>query len=90
MLLKWIDKLNKKYDYIGCLPIMCKGPEFLDIVFLPENVKKKALSGIEEYERSSKNKDKFLLECLQSIKNVLEFDENNKREEEGKNLKKIL
>lgn len=74
-LLTWIDKLQINYGKIGNSMIMCTGPEFLDIAVLPNNIKREALLRIENYERSYKGKDSFLLECLGAIKNVLKAKE---------------
>ena len=54
---------------------MCTVPKFLDIAVLPDNIKKSALSRIEEYESSYNGKDDFLLENLNAIKNVLKKKE---------------
>ena len=54
---------------------MCTGPDFLDITILPNQIKKKALSKIKEYESFCKGNDHFFRECLDAIKNVLKNKE---------------
>ena len=75
-LLKWIDKLRSNYGHINNSMIMCTTPEFLDISILPKNIKKEAFLRIEQYEKSYTGGDHFLLECIQSVKNVLKSEEN--------------
>ena len=74
-LLRWIDDLQMSYGYIHNSPIMCKEPEYLNISIFPKNIKKEALLRIEEYENSYKGNDRHLLECLNSIKNILKSEE---------------
>ena len=75
-LLKWVKKLQMSYGNINSKIIICTNPKFLDIAILPENIKKEAILRIEEYEGSYTGKDQFLLECLNSIKNVLKKEES--------------
>ena len=74
-LLKWIDELKIHYGKIENSLIICTTPDFLDIACLPKNIKKTALLTIEKYQKTYKGKDYFLLECLDSIKNVLQKKE---------------
>ena len=74
-LCKWIDKLQMSYGNIKNSLIMCLKPELLDIAILPKNIKHKALWQIEEYETSYKGNDYSLLDCLNSVKNVLKTDD---------------
>ena len=74
-LLRWIDELQISYGNINNSMIICTKPGFLDIAILPKNIKQPALLRIEEYEKSYKGNDHFLLECLGSVKNILKTKE---------------
>ena len=74
-LLQWMDELQTKYGKIKINITMCTGPDFLDIAILPNQIKKKALSKIKEYESSCKGNDPFFRECLDAIKSVLKNKE---------------
>ena len=84
---KWVKELQV-YHKISYSVILCTTPRFLDIAILPENIKSKALSQIEAYEKEYKGSDHFFLECLNSIKNVLKSKEALDIDKELKNLYK--
>ncbi len=74
-LLRWIDELHALYGYVVPYLMLCIGYKFLSISILPKNVKELALSKIEEYESSYNKGNTYLLEQINSIKNVLKSKE---------------
>ena len=87
-LFRWIDNLQVNYGVINSNLIMYMGPKYLDISILPKNIKQKALSKIEEYEKSYEGNDNFFLENLGYVKNVLKNEEKNGIETELKRFYK--
>ena len=70
-LLRWIDSLQKDYGPIYNSLIICTTPSFLDIAILPQSVRDESLKRIENYQDAYLGHDKFLMESLESIKNIL-------------------
>ena len=96
-LLKWIDKLQiycgqTKILYSITRSIMLINPNFLNVAILPKNVKRKALLKLEKYQEEDpftyKESNYHLLECLNSVKNVLKSKEKVGIEKDLRNFYK--
>ena len=72
---QWVEDLKNNYGTIGISLIMCTDPKFLDIAILPKSIRKLALQKLEDWESSWTGQDKFFLDCLKGIKNVLKQKE---------------
>ena len=88
-LLQWIDKLDTYLAPFHSHLMMCRERDFLNIDILPENVRKTALLKIKDYEKSyNKNRGTPFLKQIDSIKNVLNSEENPDIEKHLKNFYK--
>ena len=86
-LFQWVDNLCKKHSFfIEKDLLMCTSPRFLNIAFLPKNIKMKALSKIEKYENSCNKNGNLFLSQLHSLKKTLK---SNEEFETGKMMMKF-
>ena len=85
--LEWVDCLQEEYGKIGVSLLMCTTPEYFNMAILPQKIRDIAFDNIDAYQKNYKGTNYFLIECLDSIKNVLRGDE---KENHSFQLKKFF